>query len=65
MEVELDKKKINSLFQPEILQQIKQRRFSGRMVIIWSMGEIEHLDLSSNFRYSRMRRRRFDPDFFG
>jgi len=66
MEVELDKKKINSLFQPEILQQIKQSKFSGRMMIVWNRGEIEYLDLSSNFQYRRMKRRDgFDPEFFG
>ncbi len=51
-----NKKKIQTLFKPEILQQLKQNKFTGGLEVEWNMGEIERFSLSTNVYYNRRRR---------
>jgi hypothetical protein len=55
-------KKISCLFNPDFLQRIKQRHFSGRLHVVWKEGDLRVFDLSSKLTFKKSTR--MDPDYF-
>ena len=49
-EEEVDKRAV-SLFKPEMLDRIKESKFSGRLEISWMNGEVRSCSLSSRIDY--------------
>jgi len=60
-------KRMHTLIRPDVLQQMKQNRFTGRLTMEWYDGEVEYFKLSSTPQYRKHKRwddRDFEIDFF-
>lgn len=64
IESDSSKRKMNSIFRPETLQQLKKSRFTGRLTIEWIEGKVDYFKVSSSICYRRNGRSEDNSDFF-